>query len=87
MNRFEGYPLCAVQENGRIVIYTDAAQKGLAQIFAVTDDAKKALAIVNKVNFFDDLLEALKDCHALTMNTELRIKIGNIIIKATGATE
>lgn len=84
MKHFEGYPLCAVQTGGNITIFTHNAVIDQQTIFAITDTPEKALSIVNKVNFFDEILEALNDCHAMTTNEEFRVKIGKIITRATG---
>ena len=84
MTKFEGYPLVAVRDGSRINIYTNNAIVGKAHIYATTDTEQKALAIVNKVNFFDDILDALKDAHAIIDKDDVRLRIGNIIAKAEG---
>jgi len=84
MKHFEGYPLCAVRNGNRVVIWTHNAVAGQATPFATTDTDERALAIVNKMNFFDDILEALKDAHPYISVDDRRIRIGKIINTATG---
>lgn len=57
---FDGHPLVAVKEDNQVTIYTNNAIKGEAMVFCRLYSEDDALRIVNCLNFYDEVLEALK---------------------------